>query len=65
VMQELAREGMTMVVVTHEMNFARNVADKVIFVDDGYIVEAGDPEYIFTRSENPRLLQFLNRLQHA
>jgi L-cystine transport system ATP-binding protein len=65
VMQELAREGMTMVIVTHEMNFAKNVADKVIFVDDGYIVEAGDPEHIFTRSENPRLLQFLNKLQHV
>jgi cystine transport system ATP-binding protein len=65
VMQDLAREGMTMVVVTHEMSFAKEVADKVIFLADGTIVESGSPEYIFTQSDNPRLLQFLNRLQPA
>jgi cystine transport system ATP-binding protein len=64
VMKDLAREGMTMVVVTHEMNFAKEVADKVIFMADGTIVESGSPDYIFTRSNNPRTLQFLNRLQH-
>ncbi len=63
VMQDLAKEGMTMVVVTHEMSFAHKVADKVIFVDGGYIVEAGNPEDVFTHSQNPRLLQFLNKLQ--
>lgn len=65
VMQDLSSDGMTMVIVTHEMNFARNVADQVIFVDDGYIVESGGPEEVFTHSNNPRLLQFLNKLQHA
>lgn len=63
-MQDLAREGMTMVVVTHEMNFAREVADQVIFVDGGYIVESGSPEDVFVKSQNPRLLQFLNKLNH-
>ncbi len=63
VMKDLASEGMTMIVVTHEMNFARNVADKVVFIDNGHIEEEGTPEQIFDRSTNERTLQFLNRLQ--
>lgn len=62
VMQELAHEGMTMVVVTHEMNFAREAADHVIFMDDGRVVEVGTPTQVFEESESPRLLQFLNRI---
>jgi cystine transport system ATP-binding protein len=64
VMKELASEGMTMVVVTHEMNFAREVADQVVFVDQGVIVEQGTPEQIFLHSNNERTLQFLNKLKH-
>jgi L-cystine transport system ATP-binding protein len=64
VMKELASEGMTMVVVTHEMNFARDVADQVVFVDQGVIVEQGTPEQIFLHSKNERTLQFLNKLNH-
>jgi cystine transport system ATP-binding protein len=64
VMKELASEGMTMVVVTHEMNFARDVADQVVFVDQGVIVEQGTPEEIFLHSKNERTLQFLNKLNH-
>ncbi|MBT2659377.1 amino acid ABC transporter ATP-binding protein [Bacillus sp. ISL-18] len=62
VMKDLADEGMTMVVVTHEMSFAKNVADQVIFMDQGVIVEKGTPEEIFTNNENPRLVQFLNKV---
>ena len=62
VMKELANEGMTMVVVTHEMNFARDVADKVVFIDQGVVVEEGTPEQIFNHTQNERTLQFLNRL---
>ncbi len=60
VMKELAREGMTMVVVTHEMGFAREVADRVLFMSDGQITEQGTPEKIFTNPENERTKQFLN-----
>ena len=60
VMKELAKEGVTMIVVTHEMNFARNVSNKVVFMDKGYIVEQGTPEYIFNECKNPRLLEFLS-----
>lgn len=63
VMKDLASEGMTMVVVTHEMSFAQHVADQVIFMADGHIVEGGAPDYVFEQSKNPRLLQFLNRLK--
>ncbi len=59
VMKELAKEGMTMVVVTHEMGFAREVADRVIFMYDGMICEEGTPEEIFTNPKNPRTKQFL------
>lgn len=62
VMKELAKEGMTMVVVTHEMNFAREVADKVVFIDNGLIVEEGTPEQIFAHTNHERTLQFLNKL---
>ncbi|MGG0655375.1 amino acid ABC transporter ATP-binding protein [Rummeliibacillus pycnus] len=62
VMKELAKEGMTMVVVTHEMNFAREAADKVVFIDKGVIVEEGTPQQIFEHTGNERTLQFLNKL---
>ena len=62
VMKELAKEGMTMVVVTHEMGFAREVADKVIFMDNGEIVAKGSPEEIFGNHENPRLREFLRKV---
>ncbi len=62
VMQELVSEGMTMVVVTHEIGFAREVADRVLFMDDGYIVEQGAPEDIFTNPKEPRTIDFLNKV---
>lgn len=61
VMKSLAKEGMTMVVVTHEMEFAREVSDQVVFMDDGYIVEAGNPERIFKNPQNERTQKFLAR----
>ena len=60
VMGDLAKEGMTMVVVTHEMGFAREVADRVLFMEGGNIVEEGTPEQIFTAPKSDRLKQFLN-----
>jgi len=62
VMKKLAAEGMTMVVVTHEMGFAREVADRVIFMDDGLIVEEGTPEEIFSHPKEPRTIDFLNKV---
>ena len=62
VMKELAREGMTMLVVTHEIGFAREVASRVIFMDDGYIVEEGTPEEIFNHPKEPRTIDFLNKV---
>ncbi|HPP44622.1 MAG TPA: ATP-binding cassette domain-containing protein, partial [Methanomassiliicoccaceae archaeon] len=62
VMKNLAYGGMTMVVVTHEMGFAREVADRVVFMDHGVIVEEGDPATIFTRPQNERTRQFLKRV---
>lgn len=62
VMKTLAKEGMTMVVVTHEMEFAKEVADRVIFMADGYIVEEGKPEEIFTNPKNDRTRSFLARI---
>ena len=62
VMKQLAREGMTMVVVTHEMGFAREVAHRVIFMDQGYIVEEGTPEEIFGNPRNDRTRAFLARI---
>jgi cystine transport system ATP-binding protein len=62
VMKELANEGMTMIVVTHEMRFAKEVADEVVFMDQGVIVEKGTPEEIFTRPQEQRTKQFLQLL---
>ena len=62
VMKELAQEGMTMVVVTHEMGFAKEVADKVIFMEEGKIAETGTPEEIFTNPKHPRLKEFLGKV---
>lgn len=62
VMKNLAREGMTMVVVTHEMGFAKEVADRVIFMDMGAIVEEGTPEHFFTNPENQRTKLFLSQI---
>jgi len=59
VMRDLASEGMTMAVVTHEMGFAAQVADTVVFIDRGVIAVSGSPEHVFRRDENPRLRQFL------
>ena len=59
VMKQLAKDGMTMVVVTHEMGFAREVADRVIFMEDGQIAEEGTPEQIFSHPKSERLKQFL------
>lgn len=64
VMKELAEEGMTMVVVTHEMSFAEEVADRVIFMDQGAVVEEGPPEQIFQTTREPRTQQFLNRIRN-
>jgi polar amino acid transport system ATP-binding protein len=62
VMKNLAREGMTMVVVTHEMGFAREVADRVIFMDAGKIVEEGTPEHFFTSPSHERTKLFLSQI---
>ena len=62
VMKELAKEGMTMVVVTHEMGFAREVADRVLFMDSGVIVEEGTPEQIFEHPQSERLQSFLAKV---
>ncbi len=60
VMKQLAYNGMTMIVVTHEMGFAREVADRVIFIDEGYIIEEGPPDQIFNQPQNERTINFLN-----
>ncbi len=62
VMQELAKEGMTMVVVTHEMGFAKEVGNRVLFMDAGKIVEEGTPEAIFCHPHHPRLQEFLSKV---
>jgi polar amino acid transport system ATP-binding protein len=62
VMKNLAREGMTMVVVTHEMGFAREVADRVIFMDEGAIVEVGTPEHFFVNPTHERTKLFLSQI---
>lgn len=61
VMRDLAKEGMTMVIVTHEMAFARDVADRVVFMADGYIVEEGDPKEVFSNPKEERTKTFLSR----
>ena len=62
VMKELARQGMTMVCVTHEMGFAREVADRVIFIDEGIILEEGTPDEVFGSPKHPRTIDFLNKV---
>ena len=62
VMKDLAHEGMTMVVVTHEMGFAREVGHRVIFMDEGVIVEEGTPAAIFDNPQNPRTQSFLSKV---
>ena len=61
-MKALADEGMTMIIVTHEMGFAREVANKVVFIDDGQILESGTPEEFFGNPKNPRLKDFLSKV---
>jgi len=61
-MKELAQEGMTMIVVTHEMGFAREVADRVIFMDNGEIVEVGTPTEIFDNPKEERTKKFLSQI---
>ncbi|ENH96356.1 Arginine transport ATP-binding protein ArtM [Gracilibacillus halophilus YIM-C55.5] len=62
VMKELAQEGMTMVVVTHEMGFAREVGDRVIFMDEGFVVEENEPEQLFTNPQHERTQAFLSKV---
>ena len=62
VMKELAEQGMTMIIVTHEMGFAKEVANKVLFIDDGQILESGTPEEFFGNPKNPRLKEFLSKV---
>lgn len=62
VMKQLAKNGMTMVVVTHEMGFAREVADRIIFMDAGYIVEQGEPHELLSNPKEPRTINFLNQV---
>ncbi|MBQ1183435.1 MAG: amino acid ABC transporter ATP-binding protein [Clostridia bacterium] len=62
VMKELAREGMTMVVVTHEMGFAKEVGTEVVFIDEGIIIEQAPPEEFFKNPKNPRLRDFLSKV---
>ena len=62
VMKKLAEEGMTMICVTHEMGFAREVADRVVFMADGIIAEEGTPDEIFNNPKNPRTQQFLQSI---
>ena len=62
VMKQLAADGMTMVIVTHEMGFAREVADRVVFIDEGIIMEEGTPEEVFQHTKNPRAIDFLNKV---
>jgi glutamine transport system ATP-binding protein len=63
VMKALVKDGMTMVVVTHEMAFARDVADRVVFMDEGVIVEEGPPQEVFDRPKNPRTISFLGKVK--
>ena len=63
-MKDLAKDGMTMVCVTHEMGFAREVSDRVIFMEDGRILEEGTPEHFFDNPENPRCREFLSKILH-
>ena len=62
VMKQLAADGMTMVIVTHEIGFAREVADRVIFMEGGYIVEQGTPEEVINNPKEPRTIDFLSKV---
>ena len=62
VMKDLAQSGMTMVIVTHEMGFAREVADRVLFIDEGIICEEGSPEELFSNPKSARLKDFLSKV---
>ena len=62
VMKELAKEGMTMAVVTHEIGFAKEVADKVVFMDNGFIIEEGSPKEIFENTKQIRTKQFFDKV---
>lgn len=62
VMKNLAYEGMTMVVVTHEMGFAKEVSDRILFMDDGLVEDIGSPDYIFNETKNPRTIEFLSQV---
>ena len=62
VMKQLAADGMTMVIVTHEMGFAREVSDRVLFMDGGYIVEEGTPQEVLLNPKEPRTIDFLNKV---
>lgn len=62
VMKQLAFEGMTMVVVTHEMGFAKEMGDRVLFLDEGYLIEEGPPEQLFNNPQNPRTAKFLSKV---
>jgi ABC-type polar amino acid transport system ATPase subunit len=64
VMRDLAREGMTMVVVTHEMGFAREVCDRIVFIDDGRIVEQGTPDEFFNHTRSERAKEFVDKIIH-
>lgn len=65
VMKAVSRTGQTMVVVTHEMGFAREIADRVVFMEDGAVVVAGSPDELMVNTENPRLRAFLSRMDHV
>jgi polar amino acid transport system ATP-binding protein len=62
VMRDLAHEGMTMIVVSHEMGFAREVADRIVFMDEGCVIETGSPEHFFKNPEHPRTKRFLSQI---
>ena len=62
VMKDLAAEGMTMAIVTHEIGLAREVADRVLFIDDGYIIEEGTPQEVILNPKEPRAIDFFNKV---
>ena len=64
VMRQLARDGMTMLVVTHEMGFAREVCDRIVFIDEGEIVEEGPPDEFFSSAKSPRAKEFVDKIIH-
>jgi polar amino acid transport system ATP-binding protein len=64
VINDLAKSGMTMVIVSHEMGFAKQVADRILFMDGGIIAEEGSPEQLFTNPQHPRTKEFLSKVLH-